>query len=74
MVLTATADKLTRKGHHQPAEAAGGQTFIASFDRPNLSLEVPRQKRREQIIRFIQKRPQQPGIIYCLSRRSTENW
>ncbi|MCB0561295.1 MAG: DNA helicase RecQ [Lewinellaceae bacterium] len=73
IALTATADKLTRKDIINQLHLKEPKTFIASFDRPNLSLEVrPGQKRREQIIRFIQKRPKQPGIIYCLSRRSTE--
>ena len=74
IALTATADKATRKdisgqlGMHQP------KIFVASFDRPNLSLEVkPGQKKFEQIIQFIKKRPNQPGIIYCLSRKNTEN-
>jgi len=73
IALTATADKLTRKDIIGQLQLQEPETFIASFDRPNLNLEVrPGQKRREQIIRFIQKRPNQPGIIYCLSRRSTE--
>jgi ATP-dependent DNA helicase RecQ len=31
------------------------------------------QKRLEQILRFLAKRKNQPGIIYCLSRKTTEN-
>lgn len=73
IALTATADKLTRKDITQQLHLNEPEVFIASFDRPNLSLEVrPGQRRREQIIRFIQKRPNQAGIIYCLSRKSTE--
>lgn len=74
IALTATADKATRKdisaqlGMYQP------KIFVASFDRPNLSLDVkPGQKKLEQILQFIKKRPNQPGIIYCLSRKNTEN-
>jgi ATP-dependent DNA helicase RecQ len=49
------------------------QLFIASFDRPNITLTVkPGQKRIEQIIDFLKNRPNQSGIIYCLSRRSCE--
>lgn len=73
IALTATADKLTRKdivtqlGLHQPRQ------FVASFDRPNLSLTVlPGRKRVDAVIRFIQKRPNTSGIIYCLSRKGTE--
>ncbi len=73
IALTATADKLTRKDILRQLQLTEPEVFIASFDRPNLSLEVrPGQKRREQIISFIKKRPKQPGIIYCLSRRNTE--
>ncbi len=74
IALTATADKATRKdisaqlGMHQP------QIFVASFDRPNLSLDVkPGQKKFEQILQFVKKRENQSGIIYCLSRKNTEN-
>ncbi len=73
MALTATADKLTRKDIVVQAELRNPEIFIASFDRPNLSLEVrPGRKKLEQIIEFIEKRPNQPGIVYCLSRKSTE--
>ncbi|MCF8246207.1 MAG: DNA helicase RecQ [Saprospiraceae bacterium] len=73
IALTATADKLTRKDIVVQAELRNPDIFIASFDRPNLSLEVrPGRKKIEQIIEFIEKRPNQPGIVYCLSRKSTE--
>ncbi len=74
MALTATADRLTRKDIEEQLTMQNPQRFIASFDRPNISLKVlPAQKRREQIIDFIQSRPNQSGIIYCLSRKNTEN-
>ena len=74
MALTATADRLTRKDMAEQLGIAGAQEFIASFNRPNLSLEVrPGQKRREQIVSFLRSRPDQAGIVYCLSRKATEN-
>jgi ATP-dependent DNA helicase RecQ len=74
IALTATADKLTRKDIIIQAQLRNPEVFIASFDRPNLSLEVrPGRKRIEQIVEFIAKRPNQPGIIYCTARKTTES-
>ena len=71
--FTATADKLTRKDIIEQLRMSAPKVFVASFDRPNLSIEVrPGQKRLQQIVRFVRDRPSDPGIIYCLSRRSTE--
>ncbi|HKK74206.1 MAG TPA: DNA helicase RecQ, partial [Saprospiraceae bacterium] len=73
IALTATADKLTRKDIQKQLNLKKPEAFIASFDRPNLSLNVrPGQKRFEQILEFIRTHPDQSGIIYCLSRKSTE--
>ncbi len=74
IALTATADKATRKDIAAQLDMHQPKIFVASFDRPNLSLEVkPGQKKFEQIMQFVKKRPNQPGIIYCLSRKNTEN-
>ncbi len=73
VALTATADKLTRKDIVEKLGLEEPEIFVASFDRPNLSLEVrPGQKRIEQIYEYLQVRPRQSGIIYCLSRKNTE--
>ncbi len=73
LALTATADRLTRRDMAEQLGIPKGKQFISSFNRPNLSLEVrPGQKRCEQIIRFVRERPQQAGIVYCLSRKQTE--
>nr|WP_290939509.1 RecQ family ATP-dependent DNA helicase [Haliscomenobacter sp.] len=74
IALTATADKLTRKDIVDQLKLEEPGIFIASFDRPNLSLEVrPGQQRLGQIQEFVQKRPKQAGIIYCLSRKTAED-
>ncbi len=73
LALTATADKLTRKDILEQLHIQESQVFISSFDRPNLSLMVkPGLKRIEQITEFIQIRKNQSGIVYCMSRKSTE--
>ncbi|RMD70083.1 MAG: ATP-dependent DNA helicase RecQ, partial [Bacteroidetes bacterium] len=73
MALTATADKITRRDIVRQLGLQQPEVFVASFDRPNLSLEVrPGQKRREQILRFIRERRGESGIIYCQSRKATE--
>ncbi len=74
IAVTATADKLTRKDMATQLGVPEAQMFIASFDRPNLSLEVrPGRKKIEQILEFIKERPNQSGIVYCLSKRSCED-
>jgi ATP-dependent DNA helicase RecQ len=73
IALTATADRITRDDIVKQLQLHDPRLFIASFDRPNLSLSVlPGQKRKAQIIRFVRQRPEESGIIYCLSRKSTE--
>jgi ATP-dependent DNA helicase RecQ len=73
LALTATADKATRKDISEQLNLINPKTFIASFDRKNLSLEVrPALDRVKQIIDFIQEKPNESGIVYCLSRKTTE--
>ncbi len=73
IALTATADRATRKDISVQLQIPLAKTFIASFDRPNLYLDVrPGQNRKRQILNFIKNHPQESGIIYCLSRKNTE--
>ncbi|MCU0353051.1 MAG: DNA helicase RecQ, partial [Cytophagales bacterium] len=74
IALTATADKVTRKDILQQLGIADARVFIASFDRPNLSLTVlPGRNRLKVMEEFLSKRPGQSGIVYCLSRKTTES-
>ncbi|MCP4124805.1 MAG: DNA helicase RecQ [Bacteroidetes bacterium] len=74
MALTATADRAVRSDIGQLLLLDNPKFFIASFDRPNLSLAVlPGQKKWEQLYRIVSKYPNQCGIIYCNSRKSTES-
>ncbi|MFD2562195.1 DNA helicase RecQ [Aquimarina rubra] len=73
IALTATADKATRRDICEQLNIPNAKQFLASFDRKNLSLEVrPGNKRIEQIINFLKDKPNDAGIIYCLSRKTTE--
>ncbi len=73
MALTATADRTTQDDIVAQLAIPNAQKHLASFDRPNLYLEVrPAQNRIQQIIDFIESRTDESGIIYCLSRKSTE--
>ena len=73
IALTATADKATRKDITQQLNIPEAKQFVASFDRKNIELEVrPGNDRFSQILKFIKSKPTEAGIIYCLSRKSTE--
>ncbi|WP_405246364.1 MULTISPECIES: DNA helicase RecQ [unclassified Cellulophaga] len=73
VALTATADKATRLDIVTQLAIPQAEQFITSFDRKNISLTVrPADSRVEQILSFIGKRPKSSGIIYCLSRKTTE--
>ncbi|SDR76464.1 DNA helicase RecQ [Gramella sp. MAR_2010_147] len=73
LALTATADKATRNDICRQLNIPKAEKHIASFDRKNLSLEVkPGIKRFEQITQFLKNRKSESGIIYCLSRKTTE--
>lgn len=73
IALTATADKATREDILAQLEIPNAKKNISSFNRANLSLEVrPGQDRIKQILDFIKSKPKESGIVYCLSRKQTE--
>lgn len=73
VALTATADKATQQDILEQLAVPNATQFISSFNRENIALEVrPANDRVQQIIKFIQRRPNEAGIVYCLSRKATE--
>lgn len=73
LALTATADKATQKDICLQLNLRNPRTFLASFERPNIHISArPGQNRLMQLFKFLERRNKQAGIIYCLSRKSTE--
>ena len=71
--FTATADAATRQDIAQKLCQGKAQTIVHGFDRPNLSLSVlPKIQVQEQITDYVRSRQGQNGIIYCLSRKETD--
>lgn len=74
IALTATADKLTQKDIVEKLALKNPSVFISSFNRANIRYTVEQKKGDTfgKLLSFLEKRKNQSGIIYCLSRRSTE--
>ena len=73
VALTATADKATQEDILEQLAVTNATRFVSSFNRENISLEVrPANERVQQVVKFINQRPNEAGIIYCLSRKTTE--
>jgi ATP-dependent DNA helicase RecQ len=73
IALTATADRLTKRDIITQLNLREPKVFLSSFDRPNINLNVrPGQDRVGSVIDYIGRHPQDPGIIYCLSRKTCE--
>ncbi len=71
--FTATADAATRRDIAEKLFPGEGTTIVQGFDRPNLRLAVtPKDNWRRQLLAFLEDKKGQSGIVYCLSRKYTE--
>ena len=74
MALTATATERVRADIIKELKLRDPRRYVASFNRPNLTYRVvPKTAPYEQLLAFIRSRPNDSGIIYCASRKSTES-
>ena len=74
MALTATATERVRVDIIKQLQLREPHCYVASFNRPNLTYRViPKTSAYEQLLEFIRARPNESGIVYCASRKSTDS-
>jgi ATP-dependent DNA helicase RecQ len=73
MALTATADEPTRAEILSHLNIGPDDAFIAGFDRPNIHYAIQEKDNpRGQLKAFLKRHNRESGIVYCLSKRKTE--
>lgn len=73
IALTASADEITRQDICKQLNLQDPLVLISSFDRANIKYFVqPKQSVLQNIIQYLNEHPDDSGIIYCLSRKGTE--
>jgi len=73
MALTATADAPTRAEILSHLDIAESCAFIAGFDRPNIRYAIEEKNNpRAQLKDFLKRHEGESGIVYCLSKRKTD--
>ena len=74
IALTATATAGTREEIAIRLKLTEAKLFVSSFDRPNIQYRiVPKNEPRKQLLSFLRtEHLGESGIVYCLSRDSTE--
>jgi ATP-dependent DNA helicase RecQ len=73
IALTATADESTRADIARQIFAGEVDTLVLGFDRPNIKLSVvARNDGKRQLLDFVKRHAGRSGIVYCLSRKKTE--
>jgi len=75
VALTATATERVRRDIVTQLALQNPAIFVASFYRSNLRYRVtPKKKVRQQVCNFVKERPDVSGIVYCLARKTTEEY
>ncbi|MDQ2082048.1 DNA helicase RecQ [Xanthobacteraceae bacterium Astr-EGSB] len=75
VAFTATADKVTRADIAERLFAAPPVMFVHGFDRPNLRLTMrAKAGSRGELVDFVLAHPGEAGIVYCSSRKRTEEF
>src|SRR5438552_4534785 len=73
MALTATATERVRDDIIKQLKLHAPRCYVASFNRPNLTYRVvAKSSAYQQVLDFIRARPNESGIVYCASRKSTD--
>jgi ATP-dependent DNA helicase RecQ len=73
LALTATATSRVREEIVSRLELNDPKRFVAPFDRPNIRYQVqPKLDPRRQLLDFLSVHRGEAGIVYCLSRKKTE--
>jgi ATP-dependent DNA helicase RecQ len=76
VALTATADESTRIDIVEQLFGDARrdvEVVVLGFDRPNIRLSVePKRDAKRQLFDFVKARAGKSGIVYCLSRKKTE--
>ncbi len=73
LALTATATKHVRDDIVNNLQMKNPDILLASFNRPNIFLEVrPKRDSYVQIVSFLKEHLEDSGIIYCFSRKQVD--
>ena len=73
MALTATATERVREDIVSQLDISNGRTFLSSFNRSNLTYSVlPKTDQFDTLLRVLRKHKGESTIIYCFSRKGTE--
>lgn len=74
IALTATADGVTKQDILEKLNLRGYTVFENSFNRPNIFYGIrPKRNHYDQLLTYLGEHRDDSGIIYCLSRSSTES-